>query len=117
MIYLFYLEIIKRVSSTIEDKDIAINMTALFKSSCFKEAEIIRYANSVSDPGKKIAVLAKLVEYLPVLSDMDFALLLVKAVDDKSVLDYIFKEKMHSACVVFHRLVQTEDVYEKYIFI
>ena len=113
----FYLEIIKRVSNTIEEKDIAVNMAALFKSSCFKEVEIVRYANSVSDPGRKTAVLAKLVEYLPVLSDMDFALLLVKAVDDKSVLDYIFKEKMHSACVVFYRLVKTEDVYEKYIFI
>lgn len=116
----FYLEVIKRVCATIEDKDIAVNMAALFKSSCFKEAEIIQYANRVIDPGKKIAVLAKLVEYLPVIKevkDMDFALLLVKAVDDNSVLDYILKERMYPASIVFHRLVQTEDVFEKYIFI
>ena len=117
IIGIFYLEILKRISSNIEDKDIAMNMATLFKSSCFKEAEIICYANSVTDPGKKIAILAKLVEYLPVINDMDFALLLVKAVEDKSVFDYIIEEKMHPASIVFYRLVKTEDVFGKYIFI
>ena len=117
IIGIFYLEILKRISSNIEDNDIAVNMAKLFKSSCFKEAEIIRYANSVTDPGKKIAILAKLVEYLPVINDMDFAMLLVKAVEDKSVFDYIIEEKMHPASVVFYRLVKTEDVFGKYIFI